>query len=36
MLSVIILSVAFSYYYAGCHYAECRIAECRGAQFFTP
>jgi hypothetical protein len=32
MLSVIKLSVAFSYCYAERHYAECRYAECRGAQ----
>jgi len=35
-LSVIMLSVIFSYCYAGCYYdmfcyAECHYAECRGA-----
>jgi hypothetical protein len=27
-LSVIMLSVAFSYCYPECHYGECRYAEC--------
>jgi hypothetical protein len=31
MLIVIVLSVAFIYYYAECHNAECHYAECRGA-----
>jgi hypothetical protein len=31
MLSIIMLSVAFSYFYAECSYAECRYAKCRGA-----
>ncbi len=30
-LSVIMVSVTFSYCYAECHYAECHNAECRGA-----
>ncbi len=33
-LSVIImLSVAFCYYYAECHYAECHHAECHHAEY---
>ncbi len=31
MMSVIMLNVAFSYWYAECRYAEWRYAECRGA-----
>jgi len=39
MLSVIMLTVAFSYFYSECRYDECSYAECRGAfnlMIFTP
>jgi hypothetical protein len=33
MISVIMLSVTFFYYYAKCHYVECHYAECRYAEY---
>ncbi len=33
MLSVVMLNVVFSYFYAECHCAESRYVECRYAEY---